>query len=148
MLLFHALPAFLPYLFPCFHNLCDHVSYLQQIIMVFHSLVFPAVWMLQTISMFFLGVKPFILYLPAHPAPLYQIFYIFLPEWQVCKKPELFMPFFLSSFFLPLFVCICFEFPIFCQIYFMPIVINVCYIVIPFFSIFPYMFLSVLFCFF
>ena len=65
VLLLPALLYFFPQPLPCFYDLCDHVPYLYEIIMVLHPLVIMAEPVFQIIPLFFLRIKPFVFYLPS-----------------------------------------------------------------------------------
>ena len=76
VLLLPALLYFFPQPLPCFYDLCDHVPYLYEIIMVLHPLVIMAEPVFQIIPLFFLRIKPFVFYLPSPSSPFHGFFYI------------------------------------------------------------------------
>lgn len=66
---------------------------LDQVIMVLDPLVIFTEQVLQIISFPLLRIKSLILYLPAHPPPLDQVWYILLGHRQACQEPEMFFLF-------------------------------------------------------
>ena len=86
MFLFFALPDSCPKRFPRVHDLSNHVTDLNQVIVILHGLIIPAEQMAQRKAVILLSVKALIFNLPASASEKGRFRRVFMAQRQIRQK--------------------------------------------------------------